>query len=570
MRLSTNPPDPPLEITAASTAEMLAALPGGLMLPEGASPDERRLTDVLALYRSVFLNSTEAIAIVDRAGRYLEQNPAHQALLGYTGDELRGMTPAIHLGDEAFARIVADLRESGVSRREVTSHTKTGQVRAIELSAFVVRDRAGTPVCYVGIKRDITDQRGARAELERRFEELRVVSAMADSLGHARAPEEIYEEAIDGLLRATGADRASILLFDAHGTMRFKAWRGLSDAYRAAVEGHSPWTRETREPQPVTVEDVRQDARLATLRGVIDGEGIRALAFVPLMDEGTLLGKFMLYFDGPHVWSPAELQLAQTIARHVSFAIVRHRRETELREANRTKSVFLATMSHELRTPLNAIAGYTDLLDAGVHGTLTPPQADAVQRIQFNQRHLLRLIDDVLDFAKLEAGHLQLEIANVPVQETLEATRALIEPQLRAKGIAFEFAPGDPGVTCRADRAKMQQVLANLLSNAWKFTPTGGTVWLSWEATEDSVRVHVRDTGPGIAEHHLETVFEPFVQLQMGFRRRVEGTGLGLAISRELARGMSGDVTAASVPGEGSTFTLILPRQEREERRDTR
>lgn len=561
MKASTNPPDPPLENTAASTAEMLAALPGGLMMPEGASLEERRLSDVLALYRSVFLNSTEAIAIVDRAGRYLEQNPAHQALLGYTDEELRGMTPAIHLGDDAFARIVADLRETGVSRREVTSHTKTGQVRAIELSAFVVRDRSGTPVCYVGIKRDITEQRAARVELERRFQELRVVSGMADSLGHARAPEEIYDEAIDGLLRATGADRASILLFDAHGTMRFKAWRGLSDAYRAAVEGHSPWTREARDPQPVTVEDVREDARLAALRGVIEAEGIRALAFVPLMDEGTLLGKFMLYFDEAHAWRPAELQLAQTIARHVSFAIVRHRRETELREANRTKSVFLATMSHELRTPLNAIAGYTDLLDAGVHGALTPPQADAVQRIQFNQRHLLRLIDDVLDFAKLEAGHLQLEITNVPVQETLEATRALIEPQLRAKGITFEFAAGDPTVTCRADRAKMQQVLANLLSNAWKFTASGGTVWLSWEATEDSVRVHVRDTGPGIAEHHLETVFEPFVQLQMGFRRRVEGTGLGLAISRELARGMSGDVTAASVPGEGSTFTLTLPRR---------
>ena len=184
-----------------------------------------------------------------------------------------------------------------------------------------------------------------------------------------------------------------------------------------------------------------------------------------------------------------------------------------------------------------------------------------MRRIKVNQRHLLRLIDDVLDFAKLEAGHLYLEISDVPVQETLDATRMLIEPQLRAKGIEFEFVRGDDRVACRADRAKMQQVLANLLSNAWKFTPAGGKVRMDWEASETEVRVHVRDTGPGIPEHDLETVFEPFVQLHMGFRRRAEGTGLGLAISRELARGMSGDVTAASVSGEGSTFTLTLPRR---------
>jgi PAS domain S-box-containing protein len=561
MKLSSVRPDGPLEVTAATTAEMLAALPGALMLPDGALPEERRLTDVLALYRAVFLNSTEAIAMLDPAGRYIEQNPAHLALLGYTDQELRGRTPAIHFGEEAFAAIVSDLRQAGVSRREVTSHTKTGQQRVIDISAFVVRDRAGLPVCYVGIERDVTEQREARAELERRFAELQVVYGMADSLGHARAPEQIYDEAIDGLLRVVRADRASILLFDEHDLMRFRAWRGLSDAYRSAVEGHSPWNRDTRDPRPVTVADVREDATLAALRPVVEGEGIRALAFVPLIDEGVLLGKFMLYFDAPHAWTDDELRLANTIARHVSFAIVRHRRESELNEANRAKSIFLATMSHELRTPLNAIAGYTDLLDAGVHGTLTPSQGEAVQRIQVNQRHLLRLIDDVLDFAKLEAGHLTLDIADVPVQDTLDATRLLIEPQLRSKRIAFEFVPGDAAISCRADRAKMQQVLANLLSNAWKFTPPGGTVSLTWDATPDRVRIHVRDTGPGIPAQSLETVFEPFVQLQMGFRRRVEGTGLGLAISRELARGMSGDVAVTSVVDEGSTFTLTLPRR---------
>jgi signal transduction histidine kinase len=267
------------------------------------------------------------------------------------------------------------------------------------------------------------------------------------------------------------------------------------------------------------------------------------------------------------------VKLAGTIARHVSFAITRQRRDDQLRasadeqarlfaeahDASRAKSLFLATMSHELRTPLNAIAGYADLLEAGIHGDLTPVQRDDVLRIQANQRHLLRLIDDVLDFAKLEAGHLQFEITDVPVQETVDGSRAFIEPQLHAKAIKFEGKSGDPRITCRADRAKMQQVLANLLSNACKFTPPRGIVTVDWHATEDAVHVHVSDTGPGIPEDHLETIFAPFVQLQTGFRRMAEGTGLGLSISRELARGMGGDVTAASVMGQGSTFTLTLP-----------
>ena len=561
MGVSARRGDASVDVPALTTAEMLAALPEGLMLPEGATPSQRRVADVLALYRAVFLNSTEPVAIIDSVGRYLEQNAAHELLLGYSAEELRGQTPAIHLGDDTFRAIALELQQQGQSRREVVSRGKDGHERVLELSSFAVRDRSGRAVCYVGIGRDVTDQRLAAEALERRFEELKAIYRMADALGRASAPEEMYDEAIDGLMQATHADRASILLFDDDGVLRFKAWHGLSDDYRAAVEGHSPWTRDTRDPQPVAIADVDVDATLAGLRPAIRAEGIRALAFVPLVDDtGSLLGKFMLYFDTPHEWADTELRLAQTVARHVAFAITRHRRDTELREANRAKSVFLATMSHELRTPLNAIAGYTDLLEIGVHGDMAPAQLEAVQRIQANQRHLLRLIDDVLDFAKLEAGHLQFEIANVPVQETVDGARVLVEPQLRSKDIKFEYRTGDPLVTCRADRAKMQQVLANLLSNAWKFTPAGGTVAIGWEASGDEIHVDVRDTGPGIPADNLETIFEPFVQLHMGFRRKVEGTGLGLSISRELARAMGGEVKAESVVGVGSTFTLILPR----------
>ena len=552
-------PGLPDQITAASTTEMLAALPQGIV-QIAPSADERRMAEVLALYRSVFLNSTDAIAIVDLSGRYLEQNLAHQTLLGYDAEALAGLTPAVHMGEESFRAIAAELTRYGACRREVVSRTRDGRDLIIDLSAFVVRDRAGQPVCYVGIKRDVTEQRRAADALARRFAELQSIYRIAETLSRARTPEEMYDEALDALLHVLGADRASVLLFDADGVMRFRAWRRLSDDYRAAVQGHSPWPRDAGTPEPICIADVREAAALSGLRPVIEAEGIRALAFVPLLDDGVLLGKFMVYFDQPHAWTEAELQLATTIARHVAFAVVRHRRESELREANRTKSVFLATMSHELRTPLNAIAGYTDLLDAGVHGALSERQADALRRIQVNQRHLLRLIDDVLDFAKLEAGHLEFEIGTVPVREMLESTCALIETQLASKNVHFHFEPGDAAVTCRGDRAKMQQIVANLLSNAGKFTPAGGTVRLDWDASEDAVRIHVHDTGPGIPASGIEAAFEPFVQLHTGFRRRVEGTGRGLAISRELARGMAGDITARSEVGAGSTFTLTMPR----------
>lgn len=556
--MESQSPFRPDQIMAGSTEELLAALPQAIRPDSHAGA--RRVGEVLALYRSVFLNSTEAIAIIDTSGRYLEQNVAHEMLLGYTSNELAGLSPAVHMGDDVFASVVEELARTGACRREVVSRTKDGRERVLDLSAFTVRDRAGIPVCHVGIKRDVTDQRRASQELRRRFAELQTVYHIADALGRARAPEEMYDEAIDALVGLLHADRAAVLLVDGAGVMRFTAWRGLSERYRDAVEGHSPWARDARDPQPVLVADARADASLDTLRPVIDAEGVRALAFVPLTDEGRLLGKFMIYFDQPHQWSDAEMRLAGTIAHHVSFAIARQRREEEIRLANRAKSDFLATMSHELRTPLNAIAGYTDLLDAGVHGSLSPKQADALQRIQINQRHLLRLIDDVLDFAKLEAGHLHFDIDDVPVQETLEATRSLIETQLAAKGIAFECVAGDERLTCRGDRAKIQQVMANLLSNAWKFTPGGGTVRLFWDSTPDAVRIHVADTGVGISAGEVESAFAPFVQLRSGLRGRAEGTGLGLAISRELARAMGGDVTAVSEPGRGSTFTLTLPR----------
>ena len=244
----------------------------------------------------------------------------------------------------------------------------------------------------------------------------------------------------------------------------------------------------------------------------------------------------------------------------------RARAEAALREAksqaeaaNRAKGAFLAMMSHELRTPLNAIAGYAELMELGIHGPITPEQARAIARIQASQRHLLGLIDGVLTHAKLETGHAYYELAAVNALNAISSAEILLAPQARAKGVTLSTESCPTDVTLWADAEKVQQILLNLLTNAVKFTPSGGRIYVGCCAVDPTVRIQIRDTGVGIPAEMLDRIFEPFVQVRSELTRPSEGTGLGLAISRALARGMNGDVTVESEAGVGSTFTLVLP-----------
>ena len=236
----------------------------------------------------------------------------------------------------------------------------------------------------------------------------------------------------------------------------------------------------------------------------------------------------------------------------------RARAEAEL--ASRAKSDFLAVMSHELRTPLNAIGGYAELMEMGLHGPVTDAQKEALSRIVRSQAHLLTLINDVLSFARIEAGQVSYTIADVSLHETLAGLEGMVAPQVAASRLSFRCRPCPPEVAARADADKVRQVLLNLLGNAIKYTPAGGSVSVECDADDRFVRVRVRDTGTGIRAERLPHIFDPFVQGERALNRPDEGVGLGLAISRDLARGMGGDLDVESEPGKGSTFTLLLQR----------
>jgi PAS domain S-box-containing protein len=228
--------------------------------------------------------------------------------------------------------------------------------------------------------------------------------------------------------------------------------------------------------------------------------------------------------------------------------------------ASRAKSEFLATMSHELRTPLNAIGGYAELLELGVRGPITSEQREDLTRLRRSQQHLLAMINDVLNFAKIDAGQVNYEIGEVGTADVLSDVEAIVTPLVRERELRYVNRAAGRRHAVKADRDKLQQILLNLLTNAVKYTEPGGSITVECEAEGDHVLIRVHDTGIGIPADRLPVIFEPFVQVNRKFSHPVEGVGLGLAISRDLARGMAGDLTVTSSVGKGSTFTLTLPR----------
>lgn len=306
---------------------------------------------------------------------------------------------------------------------------------------------------------------------------------------------------------------------------------------RSWPEGwHLDWALYTRALGGESV--VVEDALVSVGRAGDSADASFTLAYSPVRDEhGVIAGVLVTAFE------TSTLAAAQ---RQAQAAI-------------RAKADFLAIMSHELRTPLNAIGGYAELLNLGVRGPVTPEQRGDIDRITLSQQQLLEVINDVLAYTKLEAGILHFVVEDVPVDEVLARCTAFVGQDVRKKKLELRSSGGVTGLTARADGAKVEQIIIDLLRNAIKFTEPGGVITVSCEAENgERVLIHVSDTGRGIASTNLECIFQPFVQVDAKLTRAQDGTGLGLAISREMARRMGGDLTLVSEVGAGSNFTLTL------------
>jgi signal transduction histidine kinase len=339
--------------------------------------------------------------------------------------------------------------------------------------------------------------------------------------------------------------------------------------FRLSLDGNAPLAELVRQQETVFLPDAAAfHARFPHWPASGRPPGQEAWVAIPLIaSTGKALGALALGFAHVRTFDADLRRHVESIGDQATQAFERvrlleaeHAAREAAEEANRAKTQFLATMSHELRTPLNAISGYAELLSLGLRGPTTPEQQEDLGRIMRSQRHLLSVINDILNFARLEAGHVEYHITNVRANDLLGDLESLIRPQLAAKQLELSWTPVSDDVVVRADSEKVRQVLLNLLANAVKFTAPGGRIRVECEHDESRVYVRVSDTGIGIPVDRRGAIFEPFVQLHRTLAQPAEGTGLGLAISRDLARGMGGELTVESEPGKGSTFTLILDR----------
>ncbi|HEX2205676.1 MAG TPA: MHYT domain-containing protein [Longimicrobium sp.] len=573
-------------------------------------------------FRSLVVATAQIVWAADPRGEFVERQPEWETFTGMAFDAYRGWgwLQAVHPDDRERA---ADGWRRALARRtmheaELRLRRADGAWRHASIRAVPVLEPGGRVREWVGACTDVTERR--RTELARDFladasrvlvssldyaETLRTVARLAvPGLADWCAVDVVDEDGRTQRLAVEHTDPEKVRLameVERRWPSDPQSGRGVPYVVRT---GRSELVPEI--PDALLESAARDEEHLRMVRAL----GLRSYLVVPLEARGRVLGAISLVSaESGRRYDETDLALAEELGRRAAVAVDNARlfRETEesraqleqqaaeleeaqaememahdelqranealvqrteeaerareaADEANAAKSAFLATMSHELRTPLNAISGYTQLLEMGLHGPVNEKQAEYLDKIARNQTHLLGLINDVLNFAKIEAGQVRYEIAEVAVDGTLSAIEALIEPQLRAKGHRYVFRPGDPAVTVCADRERMEQVVLNLLTNAVKFTEPGGRIELSWTADASRVRIRVSDTGRGIPKDKLRVVFEPFVQVDPALTRSTEGTGLGLAISRDLARAMKGDLTVESTEGTGSVFTLTLPR----------
>jgi signal transduction histidine kinase len=419
-----------------------------------------------------------------------------------------------------------------------------------------------------------------------------LLHALAAALTVAATPEEVSEVVVTIAVASFAAAGGVVALISDGGDeleiVRTSAMpRDIEAAWqRFPLSDPVPIAEAARTGEPIFIESREHwCSRYPGIAPLLEATGHHAVMTLPLVAGGRIVGTMGLSFAAPRLFTEDDRALArsaahlcaQALERARLFAAERRARGAaeasaarlsllyeEAQAANRAKDDFLAMVSHELRSPLAGIGNNVQMLAMEICGPLTDKQRAALARISSSQEHLLGLIEQLLDLKQMAAGHMRYESRPVQLDEVLTAAAAMMEWQFERSRVEFVTEMPAAGVVVSTDGGKLKQIVVNLLSNAAKFTPSGGSVTLARLVDGDSVRVEVRDTGIGIDAAQLEAVFQPFVQVRDGRQPNIGGTGLGLAISREFARGMGGELDAESEVGVGSRFTLTLPKRARD------
>jgi PAS domain S-box-containing protein len=527
------------------------------------------------LYRAIFSHSREPIAIIDPQGVYIEQNAAHAELLGYSDDELKNQTPAIHLGDEVFAEVARQLVETGEYRGEVVSKTKTGETRHIELSAFAMRGESGEPLCYVGIKRDITEHKRVEKRLTLQYAVTKILSESRDFAESAqsilRAVCESLDWEVGALWKVDGQSETirNVEIYHANSIVTPEFDRLTQTIILKKGDGLPGRIWELG--KPTWINNVSADKNFP--RAIVAArEGLRGAFGFPILVGSEVWGA--IEFFSPEIREPDGelLKLVAGIGGQIGQFTQRKRAEEGLAEvfkreraaraeaerANRLKDEFLATLSHELRTPLNAVIGWSRMLSSGRLDRESSKHAlEVIERNAWAQK---QIIEDILDVSRVITGKLHLNLSPVDLVGVVDAALDAVRPAMEAKEIQIETLIDASLRMVSGDADRLQQVVWNILSNAGKFTPNAGKVEIAVSQTATHVLIQVKDSGPGIELAFLPHVFERFRQGDGSTTRMHGGLGLGLAIVRHLVELHGGTIAVENrEDGQGAIFTIRLP-----------
>jgi len=553
--------------------------------------------------QAVLDNSPALIYMKDRAGRYLFVNRCWTELFNITSENAKGKTDFELFPEDAARKFTANDRvvvESGQTKEFEEQSLLADGLHSYQSIKVAIRDNNGQFYALCGISTDITERKAKEEALRQTHRALRVLSQCNSAVVHATAEQALLKEVCRIAVGQAGYLFAWVGYAenDEARTVRPVASAGEGDGFLDRI--HVSWADNEygrgcmgpaiRTGKPVVVHRMRSNQTFALWRKELDPLNFQSAIAVPLRQGDSVFGAMVIHSREPDAFDAKEVELIAELGENLAHGIAalharneraeaiaaleRARSELEDRvrqrtaelveardaaeSADRLKSAFLATMSHELRTPLNSIIGFTGIVLQGLAGPLNEEQEKQLGMVQNSSRHLLALINDVLDISKIEAGQLDIYCAPFPMLTAVQKTVSAILPLAEKKGITVrtELSP-EVGEIC-SDQRRTEQILLNLLGNAVKFTDQGEVV-VQCRREHEWIVTTILDTGIGIDPGHHKSIFEPFRQEDTGLARKREGTGLGLSICKRLVELLGGFISVESALGQGSTFTVRLP-----------